>query len=147
MNTNFGTTIFERVAQEIAEGTFNQVVLQHRLRNEFSSGAQSEITNIMNGLSAGSRSPNHADEIARIRRNAQSGSVVTKRLRKVDVFLSDDDTTYLIDLKTAKPNVSGFEKYKQDMLEWAASILYQSQDADVRIIVAIPYNPYEPGAV
>ena len=30
------------------------------------------------------------------------------------------------------------------MLEWAASILYQSQGADVRIIVAIPYNPYEP---
>ena len=144
LNTNFGTTIFERVAQEIAEGTFNQVALQHRLENEFSSRAQSEITSIMNGLSAGSRSPNHADEIARIRRNAQSGPVVNKRLRRVDVFLSDDDTTYLIDLKTAKPNVSSFEKYKQDMLEWAASILYQSQDANVRIIVAIPYNPYEP---
>ena len=67
-----------------------------------------------------------------------------KRLRKVDVFLSTDNTLFLIDLKTAKPNISGFEKYKQDMLEWAASALYQKQDANVRIIVAIPYNPYEP---
>lgn len=144
LNTNFGTAIFERVAQEIAVGTFNQVALQYSVGNQFTSDAQSEITKIMNGLIAGSRSPNHAQEIRQIRRNAQSGQLVRKRIRKVDVFLSTDDTIFLIDLKTAKPNVSGFEKYKQDMLEWVAAVLRQSQDANVRIIIAIPYNPYEP---
>ena len=39
LNTNFGTTIFEKVAAGIAEGTFNQVALQYSVGNEFSSGA------------------------------------------------------------------------------------------------------------
>ena len=144
LNTNFGTTIFERVAQEIAKGTFDRVTLQYSVGNELYSGAQSEITQIMNELSAGSRNPNHIQEMAQIRENARVGQLVRKRLRKVDVFLSTDDTLFLIDLKTAKPNISGFEKYKQDMLEWAAAALYQNPNQNVRIIVAIPYNPYEP---
>ena len=98
----------------------------------------------MNGLSAGSRSPNHADEIEQIRHNSTSGSQVKKKMRRVDIFLSKGNTLYLIDLKTAKPNVAGFEKYKQDMLEWASTILYDAPGKDVRTIIAIPYNPYAP---
>lgn len=144
LNTNFGTTIFERVAQQIAEGTFNQVALQHSVGNEISSEAQNEITKIMNELSAGSRRPNHAKEMRRIREYAQSGQVARKRFRKVDVFLSSDNTMFLIEIKTAKPNISSFEKHKQDLLEWAAAIMYIDPNQDVRTIIAIPYNPYAP---
>lgn len=144
LNTNFGTAIFERVAQEIATGEFDQAALQYQIKGDLSDSAQSEITRIMNGLSAGSRIPNHAEEVERLRAVVTQGQPVAKRMRKVDVFLSKGNAVFLMDLKTAKPNISGFEKYKQDMLEWVAAVLRQNPSADVRIIVAIPYNPYEP---
>ena len=86
----------------------------------------------------------YSEEIERIREHCRSGERIQKRMRRVDIYLNDGNTIFLIDLKTAKPNVSGFEKYKQDMLEWAATVLYQNPDADVRTIIAIPYNPYDP---
>ena len=144
LNTNFGTAIFEKVAEQIAIGEFDEVSLQYKLSGVLSSDAQAEITNIMNGLSAGSRSPNHAVEIEQISRQAQSGELIKKNMRKVDIFLTKEDSVYLVDLKTAKPNMAGFEKYKQDMLEWASTILYTEPDKNVRVVIAIPYNPYEP---
>ena len=144
LSTNFGTAIFERVASEIAEGTFEKVALQYNVGTELSSSAQEAVTEIMNGLSAGTRDPSHTEEIQQIRNNIGIGHVVRKRLRKADVFLSDGNTLFLIDLKTAKPNMSSFEKYKQDMLEWAAAVLHQDENVNVRTIIAIPYNPYEP---
>lgn len=144
LNTTFGTSIYEKVAVGIANGVFDEVDSQHNIIGNFSFGAQSEITKIMNDLTSAARVPNHANEIAQIRSNLFTGDQVSKKLRKADIFLTHDDTRYLIDLKTVKPNISGFEKHKQDMLEWAASILYQDPNLNVRTIIAIPYNPYEP---
>ncbi len=144
LNTNFGTAIFEKVAEQIALGAFDEVSLQYKLSGVLSQDAQSEITRIMNDLSAGTRDPNHEIEIEQIRKHSRSGRRIEKRMRKADIFLIKEETLYLIDIKTAKPNLAGFEKYKQDMLEWAGTILYSNPDADVRIAIAIPYNPYEP---
>ena len=144
LNTNFGTAIFERVAQQIAVGVFDEVELQHKVTGVLSSGAQTEITRIINDLSGGMRDPDHALEIAQIRMRAQSGERTRKRMTNVDVFLVKGETTFMIDLKTAKPNVRGFQSYKQDLLEWAAAVLYQNPEADVRTAIAIPYNPYAP---
>lgn len=144
LSTNFGTAIFEQAAKEIADGVFDKVSLQYKIKGTFSSGAQKAITEIINGLSAGRREPNHAEEIAQISAHAQLGEPITKRLRSVDIYLTKGDIVFLLDLKTAKPNVGGFEKHKQDMLEWAAAILYDNPDLDVRTMIAIPYNPYEP---
>ena len=144
LSTNFGTAIFEKVAEEIAHGIFDHVESQYEIKGEFSSGAQEAIMNIMNGLSDGSRNPNHSEEIVQIRAASRVGEVVKKKLRKVDIYLTEKKTRYLVDLKTAKPNIAGFEKHKQDMLEWAAAILHQDPEVDVRTKIAIPYNPYEP---
>ena len=144
LNTTFGTSIYEKVAGGIATGEFDDVALQHSTTGRFSSGAQTEITRIINDLTSGNSNPNHATELAQIRSNLQAGEIVEKGLRKVDIFLSHGDTRFLIDLKTVKPNIDGFEKHKQNLLEWAATILYQDPSLDVRTIIAIPYNPYEP---
>ena len=144
LNTNFGTAIFENVARDIATGEFDEVALQRRIDGELTDAAQSEIAAIMNGLTEGTRAPNHSDEMRRIREAVGRGKPTRKRLRKVDLYLSKANTIFLIDLKTAKPNVSGFEKHKQDMLEWMAAVLRHDNGADARVIVAIPYNPYAP---
>lgn len=144
LSTNFGTAIFEQVAKTIAVGVFDDVFLGHKISTPLASGAQEAITEIMNDLTGGISNPNHSSEVARISVRSQSGYPVSKRLRNVDIFLSNKNEVFLFDLKTAKPNISGFEKYKQDMLEWVAAILYDNPNVEVRIIVAIPYNPYEP---
>ena len=144
LSTNFGTAIFEQVAKEIAYGSFHEVKLQYKITSPLSSGAQETITQIMNGLRSGDITPVHEREFARIAEFAQSGHPVKGTLRKVDIFLANGNEIFLFDLKTPKPNVGGFEKYKQDMLEWIAAILYGNMNADVRTIIAMPYNPYAP---
>ena len=172
LSTNFGTAIFEQVAKGIAVGNFSVVELQvniveqfvvaggplhpkrrrtrkHRRARRapipvFRKGAQEAITDIVASLRAATIQPNHAAEIARISDRVQSGEEVTDKLRNVDIFLSTGNQVFLLDLKTVKPNVSGFEKYKEDMLRWAAAILHRDSNAYVRTIIAIPYNPYEP---
>lgn len=51
---------------------------------------------------------------------------------------------YPIDIKTTKPNIDGFEKYKENMLKWTADILRGDPSADVCAMLAIPYNPDHP---
>ena len=174
MSTNFDTTIIENVAKEIASDVFDTVELQldipvqfqntshiipsgsadirrmKRIHQQdsavFSRKAQDAITQIMHSLIRATARPNHAAEVAQISKFAQSqnGNPVAKKLRKVDIFLSKGNQVFMIDLKSVKPNISGFEKHKQDMLEWVAAILYKDLGAVVRTIIAMPYNPYYP---
>ena len=144
LSTNFGTAIFEQVAKQIAVGVYDEVKLGYKITSPLSSGSQEMITQIMNELTAGDADPSHESELSRIAELTRSGRPITKNLRKVDVYLANGNNIFLIDVKTPKPNLSGFEKYKQDMLEWVAALLYENSDLHVRIIVAMPYNPYYP---
>lgn len=144
LNTNFGTAIFEQVALEIASGQFEQAERQRVVGREISSDAQEAITAIVNRLADGSGEPDHLAEAEEIRRCAQSGAAVAKKMRKADLYLANTGEVVLVELKTAKPNVDGFEKVKQNLLEWVAATLRQDPHIQVRAVVAIPYNPYEP---
>ena len=106
--------------------------------------SQQTVSRIIDELTNCSRVPNHEKEISEIAKHVCSGKIVEKKLRDVDIFLEKDDDIFLIDLKTAKSDVLGFEKHKQDMLEWVAAILHQNPTKNIRTIIAIPYNPYEP---
>ena len=144
LSTNFGTTIFEQVAKNIADGVFDDVCVQYKLPGSLTSGAQDVITRVVNELSADIIDPSHALEIAKIAEVAQSGSPVKKRIKRVDIWCHTGNVEFLFDLKTVKPNMSDFEKYKTEMLEWAAIVLQQDIKTDVRTIIAMPYNPYHP---
>jgi hypothetical protein len=66
-------------------------------------------------------------------------------LTKVDIWLeSFDGDIFMIDIKTAKPNIGGFQGHKRTLLEWAAAELARNPSAKVNTVIAIPYNPYEP---
>lgn len=58
---------------------------------------------------------------------------------------SNSGELFLIDLKTAKPNAGEFKGYKRTLLEWVGVVLYNNPKAKVNTLLAIPYNPYEPG--
>lgn len=144
LNTTFGTSIFEPVAESLAKFKFKESIMQFTLGQEISEKAQSEIQHIMNDLSIG-KDPNKSQEIERIRKVASSGNINELRTVKVDLFLKDfNDEIYLIDLKTAKPNIGDFKYFKRTLLEWVAIYLHKNPNAKIHSYIAIPYNPYEP---
>ncbi|NMC12622.1 MAG: TdeIII family type II restriction endonuclease [Chloroflexi bacterium] len=144
LNTTFGTSIFEPVAETLASLNFKFARKQYMVGDSISEQAQSEIQRIMNDLTVG-KNPNKVEEIERIRRVCNKGSMNKLRTVKVDLFVQrPDGTVYLFDLKTAKPNISNFKDFKRTLLEWVAIFLAQKPNAKVNSYIAIPYNPYEP---
>ncbi|MDR3113338.1 MAG: TdeIII family type II restriction endonuclease, partial [Endomicrobium sp.] len=72
LNTNFGTTIFEPIALELAKINFAQTDRQAVAGTEISEGAQREIQNIIDEISAANVKPNKIEDIKRIRKVCQT---------------------------------------------------------------------------
>lgn len=144
LNTTFGTSIFEPVAETLASLRFPVAQKQFVVGDTITEQAQTEIQHIMNELTIG-KEPNKTKEIERIRKVATSGKVNKLKTVKIDLFIkSNEGSIHLFDLKTAKPNISNFKDFKRTLLEWIAIYLSNHPTANVHSYIAIPYNPYEP---
>ncbi len=144
LNTTFGTSIFEPVAETLASINFSEAKKQYVLGTNISEKAQLEIQHIINELTTG-KDPDKTTEIERIRNVATIGKMNKLKTVKVDLFLKDrTGHVYLFDIKTAKPNISNFKDFKRTLLEWIAIYLAEDPEANVHSYIAIPYNPYEP---
>jgi type II restriction enzyme len=144
LNTTFGTSIFEPVAETIAKMRFPLAQKQFIVGDIISEQSQNEIQYIMNELTTG-KNPDKINEIERIRKVCTQGKINKLKTVKVDLFVKDNDgRIHLFDLKTSKPNISNFKDFKRTLLEWIAIYLTKYPDANVNSYIAIPYNPYEP---
>jgi len=144
LNTTFGTSIFEPIAETLATLNFKFAQKQYIVGNTISEQAQYEIQHIMNELTMGANL-NKVEEIERIRKVCNQGTMNKLKTVKVDLFVqSPDGTAHLFDLKTVKPNISNFKDFKRTLLEWVAIFLAKEPNAKVNSYIAIPYNPYEP---
>lgn len=144
LNTNFGTSIFEPVAEELAKAHFDKIERQIAVTNTITKEAQRVIQDIMDSLESGNSKPNKNEEIARILSLSQSGETSTIKPTKVDLFLQRGNNVYLIDIKTAKPNKGGFKEFKRTLLTWVACFTYNNPHCNIQSLIAIPYNPYAP---
>ncbi len=145
LNTNFGTSIFEPVAEALARDNFQSASVQQTAGTQISSEAQKVIQEIIDNLATASSSPDKRAEIEAIRKVSRSGDMHTSKFTKVDLkIIGHDDTIYLCDIKTAKPNAGGFKEFKRTLLEWTAATLAINPIANVQTYIAIPYNPYAP---
>ena len=144
INTTIGASIYEPVAKQIAKSHFEKVDIQVGLSGKFTTGAQEEISAIVRELSLKSVTPNHASELKRIRSKCKSGGTLTKKMTVVDLHIMDGNNYFLIDIKTAKPNIGATQNFKQTALEWMATKLFENPKANVRPVIGIPYNPYHP---
>lgn len=144
LNTNFGTSIFEPVAEELVLQNFDVVKRQVEAGSIITKEAQRVIQDIMDSLESGNSKPCKADEMQKILAVAKNGEVSEIKPTKVDLFLQKDKNVYLIDIKTAKPNKGGFKEFKRTLLTWVASFAHNNPNIDIHTLIAIPYNPYEP---
>ncbi len=144
LNTTFGTSIYEPVAEALAKTRFVKAQSQYVVGNEISEYAQREIQRIIDNLTIGT-DPDKHEEIRRIRDVCQKGSMNTSKPVKADLLVENrEGSLFLFDLKTVKPNISNFKDFKRTLLEWCAIALAKDPDLDVHSLIAIPYNPYEP---
>lgn len=145
LNTTFGTSIFEPVAETMAKLNFVLAEKQFEVGDLISEHAQIEIQNILDELATGEKKSNKIVEIERISKVCSKGEMRKTKAVKADLFAqSEDGTVHLFDLKTAKPNISNFRDFKRTLLEWIAIYLVKHPGVKVNSYIAIPYNPYEP---
>ncbi|MDR2684271.1 MAG: TdeIII family type II restriction endonuclease [Prevotellaceae bacterium] len=145
LSTNFGTSIFEPIAKSLSLINFANAELQQTIGTQISSEAHKVIQDIMDDLTTANIVPNKIDEIEAIRKVCQKGEMKTVKPTKVDLKITaNDDSIYLFDIKTAKPNAGGFKEFKRTLLEWVAVTLSNNPNAKIHTLIAIPYNPYEP---
>ena len=145
LSTNFGTSIFEPVAKSLAQLNFVNAELQQTAGLQISSEAQHVIQNIMDNLTTATIIPNKPQEIQAIRDVCRKGEMKTVKPTKIDLKVTGyDDTIYLFDIKTAKPNAGEFKGFKRTLLEWVAVTLATNPNVNVQTLIAIPYNPYDP---
>lgn len=145
LNTTFGISVFEPVAEVLAKMRFPLVAKQHVVGNEISRAAQAEITDIINRLATGDADPDKRAETERIRAVCKRGARQKVRAVKADLMARDKaGALHLFDLKTAKPNLINFKDFKLTLLEWTAIRLAREPQANINAYIAIPYNPYEP---
>ena len=145
LSTNFGTSIFEPVAKSLAQLNFANAESQQTAGIQISSEAQRVIQSIMDNLTTAAATPNKPQEIELIRAVCQKGEMKAVKPTKIDLKITGyDNTIYLFDIKTAKPNAGGFKEFKRTLLEWAAATLAKDTTVNVQTLIATPYNPYEP---
>ena len=144
LNTNFGTTIFEPVAVELAKNSFEKAVRQVDISTEISEEALREIDKIIDSLIIGKKRPDKFEEIKRIKEKLFIGEKRKVKLTRVDLYCEKDNDIYLFDIKTAKPNKGSFLEFKRTLLKWVAAVLTQYPEKEVYSLIAIPYNPYYP---
>lgn len=141
--TTFGSSIFEPVAVAVAKTKFPKVESQYVVGNSIFSDCQHQVQAIINSLTI-NPSPNKTEEL-QLLRNALSGTINNLRPMRADLYLeTESGEQYFFDLKTAKPNIGDFQKFKQTLLEWAGISYTKDKNAHVHTLIAIPYNPYEP---
>lgn len=145
LNTTFGTSIYEPVAVVLAEDRFKVATMQATVYNQISNVAHNRIQQIMTGLINGTSNPDKGAELESLRKVCQSRTMNEVKLTKVDIWLeSKDEELYLIDMKTAKPNIGEFKGFKRTLLEWAAVEMAKNHSVKINTLIAIPYNPYHP---
>ncbi len=145
LNTTFGTSIYEPVAEALAKTHFVKAQSQYVVGNEISEYVQREIQHIIDNLANGDTDPDKNEEIERIRAVCQKGSMNISKPVKVDLLVENcEGPLFLFDLKTVKPGMDHFKDFKRTLLEWCAIALAKDSDLDIHSLLAFPYNPYEP---
>jgi len=99
----------------------------------------------MRDLRSASRKPDKEKETKEVLAVANKGNLGKKLKKRVDLFVEmKDGTEYYFEVKTAKPNINEFTGIKKQMLDWIAMRGSEKPKINIKTIVAIPYNPYEP---
>jgi len=144
MNTTFGISIWEQVAEILAKDAGFLAMRQYELLGEIDSETENLIRKIHYDLRAGNRNADKLEEIELIRSSIKKGKAKKDPDSKVDLFVVIGNEENYFDITSAKPNMKEFAALKLKLLRWVGLRLSQDKTAKVFTRLAIPYNPYHP---
>ena len=144
INTTFGISVWEQVAEVLALGAGYQAERQHRLLGEINERTATIISDIHYKLRSGEISSNNFEEVNLIRDSISEGDPKVDPDSVVDFLVKRGDEENYFDITSAKPNMKEFSALKLKLLRWTALRLSQVSNANVITRLAIPYNPYHP---
>ena len=140
ITTTLGQSVYEQISVIIARSNSDEAEHQRDIPIEISQTRRNLIRQIIDDLNAENNQPNRQEEIEQILAIPNENIVnVTPKPKKYDVFIRRGDDEYFFDIKTTKPNIGDFAKFKEQMLEWVAR-----ENRSVHAIMVFPYNPYLP---
>lgn len=145
VNTMLGQSIFEQIAKMIALD--NKAINSENhyiLKGFISKSAVLKIDEIERELKIGKTS-NKIKEIELIKKVSTKGDFGKPLKKIIDLFVETKNTECYFEIKTAKPNIDVVKATKKKLLEWVAvRNSNNSLQKQIKTIMAIPYNPYEP---
>ncbi|HHE37397.1 MAG TPA: TdeIII family type II restriction endonuclease [Candidatus Cloacimonetes bacterium] len=137
--TSLGMSIYEKVSMILAEDNCIECFRNYDLGSVISKNQKSVIDNIIRELRNNERKPNYENDMQIILNASPKNGKQQKDGKIVDFYMIRDDSEYLFEIKTVKPNIDIFTKTKVKLLEWIAR-----KRKPIRSILALPYNPYFP---
>ena len=140
--TMLGSSVFEEIGVILLSENSTHVEKGYMLKGELSTDALIAADRIITELSRKQRVADISEETKLIRAVAM-GAPAREYTMKIDLYFVRDGVENLIEMKTVKPNVRGFEDFKRTMLHWRA-VRYRSGSENVRTYIALPYNPMAP---
>lgn len=144
VNTMLGASIFENVAQIIANGNFDEVKRHYYVEGKLSDKEVLEIDSIMHELKDPKKVISLKEQDRRIKINAGKGKLGQSRKIVADLYLKKGKKEYYFEIKTVKPNIDVFVETKLKLLRFKALRYSINSNVNVKACICIPYNPEAP---
>ena len=144
VNTMLGQSVFEKVAQIIADDRFDEAKEHHYVEGYLSDKAVLEIDSIMQELKSAKTALSFAEQDRRIKNSAGKGKLGTRQKITADLYLRKGNIEYFFEIKTVKPNIDVFVATKLKLLQWKALRYGSDAKVSVKSYICIPYNPEAP---
>ena len=137
--TSMGMSAYEPVSKIIAESKKHTCVTQWKSAPKVAKKRLEKIEEIIIDVGNGTRISNRKSEQKEILAISKTNLIQKKDGQIVDVYINTGKKECYFDIKTVKPNKSGFLDHKRRALTWIARA-----DKPIISAIAFPYNPYHP---
>jgi hypothetical protein len=142
LQTSLGMSVYEQVSKIIVESKGNICNTQWKSPEKIAKSRLEKIDEIITEIGNGDRKSNRKKEQKEIL-DIPNTNLITKTKKKdgqtVDVYINDRGQESYFDIKTVKPNKSGFLAHKRLILTWIARA-----NKPIKSAIVFPYNPYHP---
>lgn len=142
VNTMLGQSIFESIAEIIAEPNFDTAKAQYTLTGSLSDESYLAIGHLMDDLKSTAKAANVENENKALKTIVNKDS--KERKERVDLFLKKNNIEWYFEIKTVKPNIDVFARTKEKLLRWKAMRYADNKNIEVKTCICIPYNPEAP---
>mgnify|MGYP006161976277 CR=1 FL=1 len=142
LQTSLGMSAYEQISKIIAESKGHLCITQWKSPPMVDRKRLEKIDQILTEIGNKTRLPNRAQEekeILSIPNVDEIEKTNKKDGQTVDVYIKTNKNEFYFDIKTVKPNKSGFLNHKRLILTWIARA-----NKHITSAIVFPYNPYYP---